>query len=132
MRIELPTEIFKKDLELKQDGFDWRKAYLMVSKSVEDRTGTVIRDGNTLFWLIYGLPHRGTLSVINADSNNNLMKNFQHCLLGLQVGKYELINLYTNNVNLFHAAEKFGYKVEFKKNKKSKNAYSGLIYLGEM
>ena len=132
MRITLPTEIFKKDPELKADGFDWRKAYLAVSKSVEDRTGTVIRDGNTLFWLIYGYPHRGTLVVINADGNKQLIKNFQHCLLGLQVGGYELINLYTNNVNLYHAAENFGYKVEFKKNKQSKSSYSGLIYLGDV
>jgi len=124
-------DIIKNDIEVKRSKFDWKSLYAFISNSLDNNTSRIIREKNTLLWLILGRPHMATLIVFNADDTKQLIQNFKVGLQALKIAGFKLVNLDTTNSNLVGAASTFGYKTQVTKKAKSNglNDYDCLISL---
>lgn len=125
-----PQDIIKNSDEIKENGSDWKKAYAVIYKSIEDNTHRVFRNGNTLFWIHILAPGEAEMYIFNADTPRNFLRNMRDFAMAMHKSGYKRVFGTTHNVQILEVIKHLGFPVDIENagtDEQGRQLYKGTV-----
>lgn len=125
-------EIVEHSDEVKESGYDWKKAYASIFASIQSNQYRVMRCGNTLFWYKL-LPNKtAQMFIFNADDHKHFLRNTKEFIKAMKAAGFKTIFGDTENIQIINMLKKIVNKTDIQDagvDEKGRKLYRGVLHV---